>query len=177
MKKDYKANSPDSFLQDLLNDANRQLREIVLLIATNKFSFQQKNESEKILPSHWFGDQSTLLQSIIDPFNAIFLHLQQKTRRHLRFWSSTVEECWGGMGEELPWHQVISFQGCFQITTVNATGGTHQEMLRSFHTLAMHTKKVRFLKGLETKVVVAKIPSTVLCELVKDATPRVLEGH
>ena len=142
VKKDYKVNSQDSSCK------------IFWMISTVSFV------TFVFAPSHWFGDQSTLLQSIIDPFNAIFFHLQQKTRRHLRFWSSTVEECWGGMGEELPRHQVIGLQACFQIATVNATGGTHQEMLRSFHTLAMYTKKVWFLKGLETEVVVAKIPST-----------------
>ena len=92
----------------------------------------------------------------------IFNRKQERiTKIHLRFRCTRIEECRRGVREELPRHQVISFQGGFQIATVNTTGGTHQQMLRSFHTLAMHTEKVRLLKGFETKKIIAIVASNM----------------
>lgn len=37
-----------------------------------------------------------------------------------------------------PGHQIIGFQSCIEITTMDTTSCTHDHMLRSFHNLTMH---------------------------------------
>ena len=105
----------------------------------------------------WFGDQRALLQGIIDALNAVLFHLQEKARRHLRLRCARIEESRCGMCEELPGHQVIGLHSRCHIATVDATGCTHDEVLWPFHTLSVHTEKIRLLQGFETKVVVPKV--------------------
>jgi hypothetical protein len=106
---------------------------------------------------NWFGDQRALLQGIIDALNAVLFHLQEKARRHLRLRCARIEESRCGMCEELPGHQVIGLHSRCHIAAVDATGCAHDEVLWPFHTLSVHTEKIRLLQGFETKVVVPKV--------------------
>ena len=58
-------------------------------------------------PTGRLGDGSTLLQCVVDAFDAVPLHLQEEAGGHLRLRCSGVEEGRGRVCEELPGHQVV----------------------------------------------------------------------
>src|SRR5215217_5938757 len=55
-------------------------------------------------------------------------------------------------------HQVISSDSAVYITFMNTNSHTHKQMLRAFYDLSVNLKQVRFLQGLETKIIETKIP-------------------
>lgn len=62
--------------------------------------------------SSGFGDLCTLLQRVVDAFDAILLELHQEAGGHLWLWRTRIEERRAGVREELPGHQVVSLQHC-----------------------------------------------------------------
>ena len=46
-----------------------------------------------------FGDESAVLESVVNAFDGVVLHGQQEARRHLRTTSSRVEQRRGSVGE------------------------------------------------------------------------------
>mmetsp|Transcript_43278 Transcript_43278/g.109704 ORF Transcript_43278/g.109704 Transcript_43278/m.109704 type:complete len:430 (-) Transcript_43278:280-1569(-) len=107
------------------------------------------------------GDQSALLQGVVDAVDAVRLHGEQEARRHLRSRCACIEKSRRRVSEPPAGHEVVGLEGCGQISRVNAAGDTHDHVLRALDDLTMDSEKVGLLQGLEAEVVVIEIPGIV----------------
>ena len=84
-----------------------------------------------------FGNDSGLLQGVIDALDGIFTHGQEETRGHLRLLGPRVEKRWCGMREPLLAHQIVGLEGGIKITEVNPYRASHEQVLGSLSYLAI----------------------------------------
>jgi hypothetical protein len=61
------------------------------------------------------------------------------------------------VGKEPFRHKVVSLEDLVNVCTVDTNRDSHHHMLRSLDNLAIDSKQIRPLEGLETKVVVGEI--------------------
>jgi len=54
-------------------------------------------------------------------------------------------------------HEVVGLEDLVNVGAVNTNSDSHHHVLRSLNNLAVDSKEVRSLEGLETKVVVGEI--------------------
>lgn len=61
------------------------------------------------------------------------------------------------MSKESLRHEVVGLEDLVNVGTVDANSDTHHHVLGSLNNLAVDSKEVRSLEGLETKVVVGEV--------------------
>ena len=115
------------------------------------------------------GDLGTGLESLVDTLDRVIPHGDKETRRHLGVGSTRVEQLkvsaaskrvtysWGGVGKESLRHKVVGLEDLVNVGTVDTNSDSHHHVLRSLDNLAVDSKQIRPLEGLETKVVVCEI--------------------
>ena len=108
------------------------------------------------------GDLRTLAQRIVDPFDAVILHVDEETRAELRMLRSRVEQGRRGVNE-IPLRQgIVGLLDTRKVTAVKLNGDAHPHMLRSLPCAAVTTlQKVSPLQRLIPKVVKHEIPRIV----------------
>ena len=105
------------------------------------------------------GDDCTILEGFVDSVNAVFLHGEEKARRHLRHGGSSVEESGCGVGEVTLGQEVVRLNGPGDVAAVDSKSHTHEHELRALGNLAVHFQEVRLFQCFESKVVVFKVAS------------------
>jgi len=115
------------------------------------------------------GNLGTGLEGLVDTLDRVIPHGDKETRRHLGVGSTRVEQLkvsaaskrvtysWGGVGKESLRHKVVGLEDLVNVGTVDTNSDSHHHVLRSLDNLAVDSKQIRPLEGLETKVVVCEI--------------------
>ena len=88
--------------------------------------------------SRGLADQGAPLQSVVDAFDAVILHLEEEAAGHLGIVGAGVEEGGGGVGEPLLAHELVGVQGRVDVLFVDAQTHPHQQVLRPFHDHVVH---------------------------------------
>ena len=102
-------------------------------------------------------DFGSLLEGIINAVDAVVCHLQQEAARHLGLWRACVKQGRSGVRVESARHAVVGLDCGLNVFFVNAQRHAKEHLLRAFRDAAVHAKKVGALKGLEAKIIVAKV--------------------
>jgi len=98
------------------------------------------------------GDESALLERVVDALDAVIFHGQQEATRQLRFDSGSVEEGGGGMSEVALGQQVVRDDGGVNVLAVNADSDTHEHVLRTLGHFVVDAEQVGSFQGLVKKL-------------------------
>ena len=98
-------------------------------------------------------NKGTVLQGIIDTFDAVTLHRQKKTRRALRTRRPGIEKGRRRVGKIFLRHERVGFHYADQIVTVETNRHAHPHMLGALHRLLIHFGQIGTLQCFETEIV------------------------
>ena len=102
----------------------------------------------------FLGNERALLERVEYSIDRVVLHGQEETRRQLRSRRAGIEQGRRRVCERTQRHQVVRFDGGFNVAAVNPARHAHQHVLRTFGDFAVQLEQVRAFECLETKVVV-----------------------
>ncbi len=103
------------------------------------------------------ADEGAARQGFENACDAVVGHAEQEAGRHLWLWRTGVEQGRRGVDKPALAHQVVGFDGRVNVFAVNADGYAHEEVLRTFHHLAVHTHEVGAFEGFEAEIIELKI--------------------
>lgn len=97
------------------------------------------------------ADHRTVLQSLVNSFDAVLRHGQQKAAGKLVARGSSVEKSWRSVCEPALRHVVVGVHSSLDVLSVNANGNSHKHVLGSLSNLSIKLEQVGTLKRFEAK--------------------------
>lgn len=83
--------------------------------------------------------ETNLFEGVVNTLDAVFLHIQQETRRQLRSGCAGVEQRGRRVCEKPLRHQIVRLHGSSNIPLVDAHRYAHEHMLNALHNQAVHS--------------------------------------
>jgi len=109
-------------------------------------------------PPRRLRDFGCLFECVINAFDRVIFHSQQKARTHLRLGCSGVKQRWRSVGKPFFGEQMVGLNSRVDVVHVNTHGHPHQHMLRAFGDAALCFQQIRLFQGLITEIIIAIIP-------------------
>ena len=88
------------------------------------------------------GDHGAGFEGVVDSLDGVVFHGDEETGGELGVGSAGVEQSWRGVSEVFGGHEIVGFDGFFNVLAVDTDGDSHDHVLRTFGDFTVDSQEV-----------------------------------